>query len=626
MKKIYFLLVMSVFCVYPIVAQETIITDTLTIEESDSMDLFFLDDHFLLDTTESAMPRVRRKAPSTVSYTHSVAYSVGNSTSSIGVLIIIRKSLFDDSTVKYRVIRHAEDLCYALHTNVIIETVTNEYYTDIKALLKYYYQRGLQGAILVGDINFAYFEQDYLGWYKDTTALIGKVYESRYSNWPCDLYYADLDGEWKDKDENGLFDKHKGDVEPDIFLGRLQINPKKSTDVDMLKEYLDKNHRYWIGDIPMREKRALGYINEDWVDSKKLKGINLLYGSSNYSYIQYGDPGFGRDDYLTCITSNQYEFVQLAAHSAYYYHSFPDSKYVTTGDLATKVMDPLAYNLFCCSACNWVKSLADATIPEYYDADDFLGGAYIFNRGNGLSVVGSTKTGSMLQFKYFYQPLSEGKTIGKALHKWWHDYCGGYHTKQEIHWFYGLTIIGDPFVMMKYNTITICQDVLTLSSFDNSNPSKLHYYRAQERIEVGGNYVIPVGKHVIFDAPEVVFLSGFQCPVGATFETRTEGCICNQTATKRGIMQWQNEETEESIETNIELMTNLQVYPNPVQDILQITSSEPIETIAVYTLSGEKVLQATTTQVDVSNLKEGMYIVHTTSQTGSHYTAKVVKQ
>ncbi len=85
------------------------------------------------------------------------------------------------------------------------------------------------------------------------------------------------------------------------------------------------------------------------------------------------------------------------------------------------------------------------------------------------------------------------------------------------------------------------------------------------------------------------------------------------------------EKGEESTSEDI-IISEMTISPNPVQDVLQITSSEPIEAVAIYTLSGEKVLQATTTQVDVSNLKEGMYIVHITSQTGSHYTAKIVKQ
>ncbi len=193
----------------------------------------------------------------------------------------------------------------------------------------------------------------------------------------------------------------------------------------------------------------------------------------------------------------------------------------------------------------------------------------------------------------------------------------------------GLTIIGDPFVMMKYNTNTTCQNVLTLNSFDTNNSSRLRYYRARQRIEVGGNYVIPVGKHVIFDAPEVRFLPGFQCPAGATFETRTEGCECNhttETASARSAPRRIQEIEEESADTNIDVTSDFHISPNPAQDILQITSTEPIEVVAIYTLSGDKVLQATTTQVDVSSLATGMYIVRAISQLGTHYQTKVVKR
>lgn len=49
-------------------------------------------------------------------------------------------------------------------------------------------------------------------------------------------------------------------------------------------------------------------------------------------------------------------------------------------------------------------------------------------------------------------------------------------------------------------------------------------YKAGEKITVSGNYIIPQGVHVIFDAPQVIFGDNFSCPLGASFETRNEGC------------------------------------------------------------------------------------------------------
>ena len=54
--------------------------------------------------------------------------------------------------------------------------------------------------------------------------------------------------------------------------------------------------------------------------------------------------------------------------------------------------------------------------------------------------------------------------------------------------------------------------------------SNLIMFKAGETIHVSGDFVIPQGVHVIFDAPQIFFDAGFECPVGASFETRHEGC------------------------------------------------------------------------------------------------------
>jgi len=56
------------------------------------------------------------------------------------------------------------------------------------------------------------------------------------------------------------------------------------------------------------------------------------------------------------------------------------------------------------------------------------------------------------------------------------------------------------------------------------NQDNLHYYRASNTINVGGNFYIPAGTHVVFDAPNVNINNGFTCPIGASFEVRQEGC------------------------------------------------------------------------------------------------------
>lgn len=75
-----------------------------------------------------------------------------------------------------------------------------------------------------------------------------------------------------------------------------------------------------------------------------------------------------------------------------------------------------------------------------------------------------------------------------------------------------------------YQISDVCVSHLTLSSFTSDNHSDLVIFKASNQIDVTGNFIIPQGTHVVFDAPRVTFGQGFTCPLGASFETRQEGC------------------------------------------------------------------------------------------------------
>lgn len=70
-------------------------------------------------------------------------------------------------------------------------------------------------------------------------------------------------------------------------------------------------------------------------------------------------------------------------------------------------------------------------------------------------------------------------------------------------------------------------------------------------------------------------------------------------------------------------------YPNPVKDILQVTASEPIDRIEVVTMLGQSVwsqtIQATASQIDLSQLPAGTYLVRATVNQQVK-TLKVIKQ
>ena len=141
-----------------------------------------------------------------------------------------------------------------------------------------------------------------------------------------------------------------------------------------------------------------------------------------------------------------------------------------------------------------------------------------------MVVIGTTKTGGMNSsyISYFYTPLITNN-IGEAFLQWWNHF-GNNHTKSRIYWYYGMTILGDPTIDFRYNVSDHCVNNLSLTTFPSNNTSNLIMYKAGNKITVSGSFVIPQGVHVIFDAPQVVFEGNFSCPLGASFETRNEGC------------------------------------------------------------------------------------------------------
>jgi len=405
--------------------------------------------------------------------------------------------------------RYAYDINYIYGCKIIMKKVTGANHQQIKSIILSE-SNNLNGVILIGDLPVAWYE----------------VYDSFnngiYVNWPCDLYYMDLDGVWSDTDGNGIYDSHTGNVHPEIFIGRISTANMGTllSEKDGLERYLDKNHKFWLGHSPVNKKFALAYTDKDWINSpNQFQSIKALYGSANYDRIDYGDPLFGITDYLGRLANDRYEFIQLACHT------WPDHHEFSVGDLHADIIfnngtEAIGYNLFCCKACRW-------TDVSPTSKRGFVAGAYVYNSNNSsLVVVGSTKSGSMLNFSDFYTPLSNGKSTGQSFLEWWKATCSTTYDPRNVDWYYGMTIIGDPMVNFFHCMNNRCVNQITLNSFDFLNPLSHRYIIAKNSI-TANNYVIPSGKQVIFNAKEVSLNADFECPVGSTFEIATEGCNSN---------------------------------------------------------------------------------------------------
>lgn len=415
----------------------------------------------------------------------------GSNTGIDKIIIFVNANLYDQLTNEIE--RYAFDIHTAYGCEIIMETVNGGNHKNIKNRILSN-KLNLNGAVFIGEIATAKFEHN------DDHNKYG------YDSWACDLYYTDLDGSWSDSNGNGIYDAHTGNIVPEIFVGRISTKNMGSlfTEVEGMKRYLDKNHDFWSGITKVNHKSGLSYTDEDWANSSQFKtGIQNLYGATNTYAKAFGDAGFGRAQYLGYLMNKGYEFIQLACHSAPTYLAMSGGG-ITAKEVYENGSEAIGVNLFCCSACDWTYT---------YSPYGYLGAAHVYNpKKKSLVAVGSTKTGSMLKFQYFYTPLGQGKTIGEALKLWWPSISTD-SEHYRISWFYGMTIIGDPMINLFYQHTATSQ--VTLNGFDTGNAASHRYVRASSTI-TANNYAIPAGKKVIFDAPNSILNSGFVCSPEST--------------------------------------------------------------------------------------------------------------
>ncbi len=180
--------------------------------------------------------------------------------------------------------------------NAVVQSMAGGTAEDLRALFQS--TPDLDGAILIGFLPCAWFEEDY--WASE--------------EFPCELFLMDLDGTWTDADGNGLYDSHTGDVAPEIWLGRIDAHAMDfGSELLMLSEYLQKNHLYRTGAMAP-PSRALTYIDDDWSYSYSSCGLNAIYGASGVTVVN-SDGVTTAENYLDRMEEG-YEFVHLMAHSS----------------------------------------------------------------------------------------------------------------------------------------------------------------------------------------------------------------------------------------------------------------------------------------------------------------------
>ncbi len=301
---------------------------------------------------------------------------------------------------------------------------------SLKTILKNLYNNhNIEGALFIGNLPVAWFE------------VKNDFNQSGYKDFPIDLFYMDLDGNWLDtlNTGNGKYDGHTGQTKPEIYIGRL--TPRGlGDDTLLLKNYFRKDNAYRHDSIFLTQ-RALVFIDDDWASyvGEWAGDVALLYSDT----MNFSDPETTKASFYRVRLDTVQAWVSVFAHSwpgghQFKYNSGTSWDTYYANEYTSQNPPTNFYNFFACSFC------------RYTESNNCGGNRAVFDSTYGVGAVGSTKTGSMLNFSYFYRKLGESKTLGEAF-KYWFDciYDSVGMNFNRLCWHYGMTLLGDPWLKPK---------------------------------------------------------------------------------------------------------------------------------------------------------------------------------
>jgi hypothetical protein len=359
-----------------------------------------------------------------------VILSVLPAFSEVGV--IVNSGLY--SHVQTAISNYVNDLQIIEGKTVWLDGTSFDETTDIETfkavLIQHYNNNNLEGVVLVGDLPIAMYELE-----DDVTATSSSG--GGYKDFPCDLYFMDLNGNWLDNahtgDWNGhakdeYFDGHEGDRDAEIWVSRIIGNsvPALGGQISVTNDYFERVRERMQGRDPV-PANCLSMGNS-WEATWLNLGRNMAaaLGYTENEKIIFNRP-FDSSSIWKSELRKGYEYVNVFEHSTPTSHAFISSPFSNNDYIAMAENGGIAnarfYNLFACSNAR-------------YTSPNFLGGLYAWGH-NGLLAVGSTKTGSMDEFLNYNQELEDSKCFGEAFRLWFN--ATGINNLKT---YYGMTLLG----------------------------------------------------------------------------------------------------------------------------------------------------------------------------------------
>jgi len=357
-----------------------------------------------------------------------------------------------------------------------------------------YNNNNIEGVFFIGNLPVCWFE------------IKNDFNQYGYADFPIDLFYMDLDGTWLDtmNTGNGKYDGHFGNIDPEIYVGRLTTTGI-GTDTVLLKNYFRKDNAYRHDTLELWH-RALVFVDDDWIPwaPEWATDVSLLYPDT----MNFWHAETTRASVYRVKLDTPQAWVSVFAHSwpgghCFYYNNGNQSDYYYSTEYTTQNPPANFYNHFACSFAR-------------YTTNGYGSGRSVFNQDYGLGAIGSTKTGSMLDFYYFYNPLANGKTLGAAFKDWFMYITSNGVSFDELCWHYGMTLLSDPFLKPTGHGTGITEANVSMNVYKN--------------LEIYGNLSnSSIQIRLNIDKPERVSIIAYDCAGRKVKVLLAEGIIYSPT-------------------------------------------------------------------------------------------------
>ncbi|MBI5384179.1 MAG: VCBS repeat-containing protein [Verrucomicrobia bacterium] len=345
------------------------------------------------------------------------------------VVVVVADGIYSDVSTKLT--RYVQDI-EAEGFSVITYRFVSGSAADLRAYLQGLYgeAQSLAGAVFVGNLPYIIFEK-----------MSGDGGDASYSDWPCDLFFMDMNGTWSDTLEDR--EVHAGNGKYDtwdfsrleIWVCRLKTDNLGAlgSETAILNNYFDKSHSYRQHSLTS-DHTALAYPDDDWDWVDDTKELAMAYGSAACTLVN-DDETTTATDYKTVRLPTRYDYIHVRSHGTPNGHEFFRSggtvaEWVRTPDYRTIDPPALFYTLFICSAAD-------------YTATNYLAGTIAFNEMSGLLTVGSTKAGGMIGGSYWYGALGRRQCFGGAFVEWYNAEESVNAPGDMFGWHGGMVLIGD---------------------------------------------------------------------------------------------------------------------------------------------------------------------------------------